>query len=129
MKKHILKALLILAVVCTAAACAEQPPVEASPDSLPATETVEPATQAPDTDTEHETESGDASTETETAPVTEEDTLPATVTETAADTLPADDPRYIQFPLTSADDTASYVSLPDMTADGPTVVEFFILPT
>ena len=32
-------------------------------------------------------------------------------------------------PLTSADDTTSYVSLPDMTAAGPKGLEFFIVPT
>lgn len=130
MKKLILIILFTLAVTCTAAACDTQPPSETSTDKLPATETAEPVTQAPEAETDSETEVEAA---TETSAITEKETetesVSETLPETEAETSPAPDPHYIQFPLTDADDTTSYVSLPDMIAEGPKAVEFFVLPT
>ncbi len=105
MKKLILTLLLLLAVVCTAAACADNSGVEPPAGNHPGENTVDTRTPA-DTHTPN----------TETA------------AETAAETAPTDDPRRIQFPLTSADDTTSYVSLPDVNAGGPQLLEFFIEP-
>lgn len=130
MKKLILIILFTLAVTCTAVACDTQPPSETSTDKLPATETAEPVTQAPEAETDSETEVEAA---TETSAITEKETetesVSETLPETEAETSPAPDPHYIQFPLTGADDMTSYVSLPDMTAEGPKAVEFFVLPT
>lgn len=130
MKKLILIILFTLAVTCTAVACDTQPPSETSTDKLPATETAEPVTQAHEAETDSETEVEAA---TETSAITEKETetesVSETLPETEAETSPAPDPHYIQFPLTGADDTTSYVSLPDMTAEGPKAVEFFVLPT
>lgn len=132
MKKLILILLFTLAVTCAAAACDTQTPTEPSTDRLPATETAEPVTQAPETETETDSEATEEAV-TETSAVTEEasetETIAVTLPETEAETTPAPDPHYIQFPLTDADDTTSYVSLPDMTAEGPRAVEFFVLPT
>lgn len=130
MKKFILILLFTLVITCTAAACDTQAPAETSTDRLPATETAEPVTQAPGAET-HPEATEEATTETsamtEAAPETE--TVPETLPETESETTPAMDPHYIQFPLTGIDDTTSYVSLPDMTAEGPCAVEFFVLPT
>ena len=130
MKKLILILLFALAICCMAAACDTQTPAETSTDKLPVTETVEPVTQAPEAETDSETAEGAV---TETSAVTEEESetelISETIPETEAETHPAADPHYIQFPLTRADDTTSYVSLPDMTAEGPKALEFFVLPT
>ena len=130
MKKLILILLFTLVITCTAAACDTQAPAETSTDRLPVTETAAPVTQAPGAET-HPEATEEATTETsamtEAAPETE--TVPETLPETEAETTPAMDPHYIQFPLTGIDDTTSYVSLPDMTAEGPRAVEFFVLPT
>ena len=40
----------------------------------------------------------------------------------------APDLSYFQFPLTSADDTTSYVSITDPYGDGRKTIEFFVLP-
>jgi hypothetical protein len=45
------------------------------------------------------------------------------------DTAAPQEPRRLQFPLTGPNDTAGYVTLPDMTSDEPRVMEFFVLPT
>ena len=50
-------------------------------------------------------------------------------TETSTTEEPAEVSRYFQFPLIDANDTTSYVSVPDMTAEGDQAVEFFIVPT
>lgn len=136
MKKLILIILFALAVTCTAVACDTQPPSETSTDKLPAAETAEPVTHAPEAETYPET-AEEAATETssvtekETKPEdeTETETVSETLPETEAETSPAPDPHYIQFPLTGVNDTTSYVSLPDMNAEGPCAVEFFVLPT
>ena len=47
--------------------------------------------------------------------------------ETEAETE-APDLSYFQFPLTSADDTTSYVSITDPYGDGRKTIEFFVLP-
>jgi hypothetical protein len=69
-------------------------------------------------------------TDEETAEDAEEDTQGGIHDETTGeDTAAPQEPRRIQFPLTKADDTDSYVTLPDMTSDEPRVMEFFVLPT
>ena len=50
-------------------------------------------------------------------------------TETPTTEEPAEVSRYFQFPLIDANDTTSYVSVPDMTAEGDKAVEFFIVAT
>lgn len=107
MKKLMITLLLLLAVVCTAAACADNSAIEPPAGNNPAGNTSESIT-----------ESG--------APADTE--KPDTAVETTADTTPTDDPRRIQFPLTSADDTTSYVSLPNVNAGSPQLLEFFIEP-
>lgn len=110
MKKLILTLLLLLAVACTAAACADnsavEPPAGNSPAGNNSTESTTDNRTPADTDTE--------STET--------------TAETTPETTPTDDPRRIQVPLISADDTTSYISLPDVNAGGPQLLEFFIEP-
>ena len=69
-------------------------------------------------------------TDEETAEDTVDDTQGGIHDETTGeDTAAPHEPRRIQFPLTKADDTDSYVTLPDMTSDEPRVMEFFVLPT
>ena len=100
MKKLIFALLLLLAVVCTAA-CADNSAVEPPAGNSPA---------------------GNSPAESIT-----ESAVPAdTAEETAAETAPSDTSRRIQFPLVSADDTTSYVALPDMKSEGPQLLEFFI---
>ena len=111
MKKLIFTLLLLLAVVCTAAACADNSAIEPPAGNNPAGNPSESITEST-------AESG--------APADTE--KPDTAADTAAETAPTDDPRRIQFPLTSADDTTSYVSLPDVNAGGPQLLEFFIEP-
>ncbi len=111
MKKLILTLLLLLAVACTAAACADNSAIEP------------PAGNNPAGNPSESTAASGASADTE-KPNTPADTA----AETAVETAPTDDPRRIQFPLTSADDTTSYISLPDVNAGGPQLLEFFIEP-
>ncbi len=107
MKKLILTLLLLLAVVCTAA-CADnsavEPPAGNSPAGNNSTESTTDSRTPADTDT----------AKTETTP------------ETTVETAPTDDHRRIQVPLISADDTTSYISLPDVNAGSPQILEFFI---
>lgn len=102
MKKIIPLVLLILTVVCTATACADNSTFEGSADSTPAAGLTQ--------------NSGIVDTET--------------VSDTTADTaVPSDDAHYFQFPLTDANDTTSYVSVSE-AADGEfKILEFLVLPT
>ncbi len=79
-----------------------------------------PVGEDPATVETHDKSEGKGESETEAPTV--EDTTEESTAEPA-------DPRYFQFPLTGATDTTSYVSLPDMTAEGEKAVEFFVLPT
>ena len=101
MKKLIFTLFLLLAVVCTAA-CADNSAVEPPAGNSPAGNNPAESTTPADT------------AKAETAE------------ETAAETAPSDTSRRIQFPLVSADDTTSYVALPDMNSEGPQLLEFFI---
>ena len=102
MKKLIFALLLLLAVACTTAACADNSAIEPPAGNSPAGNNPAESTTPADT------------AKAETAE------------ETAAETAPSDTSRRIQFPLTSADDTTSYVALPDMNFEGPQLLEFFI---
>lgn len=81
--------------------------------------------------TTEDTEQGTSEdTDEETADGTEEDTQGGIHDETTGeDTAVPHEPRRLQFPLTSADDTAGYVLLPDLTDEKGGFLEFFIVPT
>ncbi len=59
----------------------------------------------------------------------EEVTKTEAITETETETSQPTDLRYFQFPLVNAKDTTSYISLPDMTAEGEQAIEFFVVPS
>lgn len=131
--RHILCPLLLAGMTLLTACVVDDPlPPADSADATASGETASVQTAEPEATTETET-----AVDPETAAADETIAEPETTAETEVDTdtAPAVDvtfpegTRYLQFPLTDADDTASYVTLPDMTADSPKAIEFFILPT
>ncbi len=102
-----------------------EPAATVEPEATVETE----ATVEPETTAESETAVDPQTTdEPEATPTTDEPEVNTDEAPSEGVTFP-EGTRYLQFPLTDADDTASYVSLPDMTADGPKAIEFFVLPT
>ena len=106
MKKLTLILSLLLAVACMATACADNSDAEPPAGSPPADggilgDTTDPEVSSPT----------------------------SSVAETESETSPAENSRYFQFPLTDANDTTSYVSLPDGTTEGYKAIEFFVQPT
>lgn len=106
MKKLTLILSLLLAVACMVTACADNSDTEPPATNPPADGGI----------------LGDATT-------SEENTSAGSVGETDSETPPAENPRYFQFPLTDANDTTSYVSLPDGTTKDYKAIEFFVQPT
>lgn len=105
MKKRIIALLLLLSALCAVTSCADNSSAEP------------PAGYNP--------------SESDSAATTPAESNPAVSDpdDTADETdVPDENPRYIQFPLVSSDDTTSYVSLPDPAVDGPQLLEFFIVP-
>ena len=142
MKKTVLIALLTVGILASAASCANPVDPNGSADGAPV--------GSPDVSQSHD-DGGETEVETTAAAETEwetdlseltsapseEDTDAAenitdATAESDADTAEppsaSESERYFQFPLLNAHDTTSYVSLPDMTADGPKVIEFFVIP-
>lgn len=99
------------------------PPV-VTPEESETEEITEPMI-VPDTSEDISQDPSETETEASESAVAETETEVETETETSQPT----DLRYFQFPLVNAKDTTSYISLPDMTAEGEQAIEFFVVPS
>ena len=145
MKKTFLITLLAIGILASAASCANpvnpsgtasgapvgSPDGSTSRDSGCETE-IETTTAC---ETEWETDPSEltsAPEDTTSAPESEteaaEDTAAESDTDAAEPPSGLESERYFQFPLLNAHDETSYVSLPDMAADGPKAIELFVVP-
>ena len=129
MKKTYMLAILTALLTASAVACANpsDPVGEAggSPGHNSGSETEVETTASPETEVET-TASPETEADTAAEPETE---MPTDTTVESESPSMSEDNLYFQFPLLKANDTTSFVSLPDMAGDGPKAIEFFIVPT